>query len=219
MCRTSATVATATAFEIFEPVASPRPRPALEPTQVKAVCPRFAQFSMSSSETMSRCSFTPSAASLLNRIGLRPAWLLRCAEMSRFDDANNALGYIVVQLAAHASKAAEIAKNAREAYETASVFMQEQLRANQEQKQAIEKQEKELEKVKEALGIALSKERVASETPAEPKPEGPAPKPEEPVPTPQEPAPTPDEKKEEKPKEGAWSRTIDIEAHLPSPAM
>ena len=96
----------------------------------------------------------------------------------------------------------------REASDRASVFMQEQLRASQEQKQTIEKQEKELEKVKEALGIALSKERVASETRAELKPEEPAPKPEKSAPKPEkpartseEPAPTPDKKKEEKPKE------------------
>ena len=109
--------------------------------------------------------------------------------------------------------------------------MQEQLRASQEQKQTIEKQEKELEKVKEALGIALSKERVASEIPAEHKPEEPVPKPEKPAPkseksaskpekpvfTPEEPAPMPDEKKEEKPKEGAWSKTIEGEAETGPP--
>ena len=93
--------------------------------------------------------------------------------MPGFDDVNNALGYLVVQLAAHSIKTAEIAQNARETYETASVYMQEQLRAIQEQKQTIEKQEKELERVKEALGIALSKEQMARESTGEPRPKMP----------------------------------------------
>ena len=143
--------------------------------------------------------------------------------MSRLDDANNALGYIVVQLAAHASKAAEIAKNARKAHETASVFMQEQLRASQKQKQTIEKQEKELEKVKDVLGIALSKERVASETPAEPKPEKPASVRSQHLSLRSRYLRLRSQRrclmKEEKPKEGAWSRTIDGEAERSLPIL
>ena len=90
--------------------------------------------------------------------------------MPGFDDVNNALGYLVVQLSAHSIKAGELAKSAKETYEATSIYLQEMLKNQQEQKQTIEEQKQIIEAQAKELKKVTEKATESIEEPPSKKP-------------------------------------------------
>ena len=99
--------------------------------------------------------------------------------MQSFDDVTNSLGYLVVQLSAHAIKTGELAKSAQETYEATSSYLQEMLKTQQEQKKTIEEQKHIIEAQAKELKKVAEKAKESIEEPPSKKPrlgerEGPA---------------------------------------------